>query len=253
MHISFEEKSPKIFYLGALCVSLLFHIFLAILFQTPIQAKEKEKETWIEMTVKKTPPPPPPPPEIKTPEEKPPDPPPKKKTPKKKPVKKIDFKDIPKDPPKENTPPPEEKKQVRRVQGLKATSFAKGSNTGLNVRAGTTLNTQATDEVLSLDEAKNSTAISYASATKQPKLKKRPKLEIPDIVKQEGIEGTVRIVIDIDETGAVSDTRLIKGLHPEANQACLESWKTAIFQPALQGTAPVAISNFPRRCRFQAM
>ena len=230
MQISYEETSSKKFYVGAFVVSILFHGVLAIVFQVPLQAKEIEKETWVEMTVKEKPPPSPPePPPI---EEIPPEPPPEKKPVKKKKPKKIDFKDIPKEPPpKIDEPPPKEKKQVRRVQGLKATSFAKNGTSGLQVRAGTTLNTQATDEILSLEEAKNSTAISYAAATKQPRVKKRPKLDIPDIVKKEGIEGSVKIVIDIDETGKVTDTRLLKGLHPDADQACLRSWKTAIFSP----------------------
>jgi len=254
MQISYEESSSKTFYVGAFVVSIVFHGLLAILFQTPLQAKETKKEIWVEMTVKEKPPPPPeePPPEI-PPEKKEPPPKPKKKKVKKKP-KEIDFKDIPKDlPPKTDEPPPQEKKQVRRVQGLKATSFAQNGTSGLQVRAGTTLNTQATDEVLSLEEAKDSTAISYAAATKQPRLKKRPKLDIPDVVKKEGIEGSVKIVIDIDETGTVRDTRLIKSLHPDADKACLISWKTAVFTPAEQNGENVAISNFPRRCRFQAL
>ena len=252
MQISYEESSSKTFYVGAFFVSIVFHGMLAILFQNPLQAKETKKETWVEMTVKEKPPPPPP-------EEKPPpppkeEPPPKPKKKAKKKPKKIDFKDIPKEPPpKMEELPPQEKKQVRRVQGLKATSFAKNGTSGLQVRAGTTLNTQATDEVLSLEEAENSTAISYAAATKQPRLKKRPKLEIPDIIKKEGIEGSVKIVIDIDETGKVTDTRLAKGLHPDADKACLISWRTAIFTPAEQNGDSVAISNFPRRCRFQAL
>ena len=256
MQISYEESSSKTFYVGAFVVSIVFHGLLAILFQTPLQAKETKKEIWVEMTVKEKPQPPPPPPEVPPPE--PPqdkkEPPPKPKKKKVQKSKEIDFKDIPKDPPpKMDEPPPQEKKEVRRVQGLKATSFAQNGTSGLQVRAGTTLNTQATDEVLTIDEAKNSTAISYAAATKQPQLKKRPPLEIPEIIKKEGIEGTVKIVIDIDETGLVANTRLIKGLHPDADVACLESWKKAIFTPAMQGENPVAVSNFPRRCRFQSM
>ena len=130
MQISFEEKSPKNFYLGAFIVSLTLHILLAFVFHSPLQAKDKKKDTWVEMTVNKAKPPPVE--EVKTEKEKEPEPPkehPTKPKPKKKPAKKIDFKDIPKEQPKEVTPPPKEKKQVRRVQGLKATSFAKGGNT----------------------------------------------------------------------------------------------------------------------------
>ena len=57
-----------------LSLSPSYFILLAILFQTPLQAKETKKEIWVEMTVKEKPPPPPPPPE-----EPPPEPPPEKK------------------------------------------------------------------------------------------------------------------------------------------------------------------------------
>ena len=142
---------------------------------------------------------------------------------------------------------------MQRVQGLSASSFANNGNTGLTVRAGTTLNTAATSKTIDIEEAKESTAISYAAATKQPRLKKRPPLKIPQTVIDAGIEGTVQIVIDIDEIGLVSDARIKKSLTADADAACIESWKQAKFTPALQGDETVAVTNFPRRCRFKSM
>lgn len=199
----------------------------------------------VEVEKEESPPPPEPEPE---PEEEKPPPKPKPKP------KKIDFEDIPPEPVEEPPePPPPTKKKVQRVQGLSASSFANNGNTGLTVRAGTTLNTQATSKTIDIEEAKESTAISYAAATKQPRLKKRPPLKIPQTVIDAGIEGTVQIVIDIDETGLVSDARIKKGLTSDADAACIASWKKAKFNPALQGDETVAITNFPRRCRFKAM
>ena len=238
----------------ALPASIGIHLGLAwMLTQIPNESLPP-KAQWMEMMVveteKEEPPPPPPPPE---PEKEEPPPKPKLK-PKPKP-KKVDFEDIPPEPvdvPVDEPPPPT-KKKVQRVQGLSASSFANNGNTGLTVRAGTTLNTQATSKTIDIDEAKESTAISYAAATKQPRLKKRPPLQIPQSIIDAGIEGTVQIVIDIDETGLVSDARIKKGLTAEADASCIESWKKAKFNPALQGDAAVAITNFPRRCRFRAM
>ena len=234
----------------AIPASIGIHIGLAwMLTQIPNEPLPPKTE-WMEMMVieteKEEPPPPPPPPEPV--EEKPP---PK---PKPKP-KEIDFEDIPPEPVEElpPEPPPPTKKKVQRVQGLSASSFANNGNTGLTVRAGTTLSTKATSKTIDIEEAKDSTAISYAAATKQPRLKKRPPLKIPQTVIDAGIEGTVQIVIDIDDTGLVSDARINKGLTADANAACIESWKKAKFNPALQGEETVAITNFPRRCRFKAM
>ena len=95
--------------------------------------------------------------------------------------------------------------------------------------------------------------VSFASVSKQPRLKKRPPLIIPESVKEKGIEGTVKIVIDIDEKGIVVAARVKKSLDPEADAACLKSWKKATFQPAQQDGTPVGVRNFPRRCRYRAM
>ena len=65
--------------------------------------------------------------------------------------------------------------------------------------------------------------ISYTSATKQPRLKKRPPLKIPESIKKDGIEGIVKIVIDIDETGVVVAARIKRSLRSDADQACLAS------------------------------
>lgn len=241
----------------ALPMSLGIHLGLAWMLTRLPNEPLPPKAEWMEMMVvevqKEEPIPEPP-------EEPPPEPPPepKKEKPKPKPKpkpKEIDFEDIPPEPveaPPEEPPPPT-KKKVQRVQGLSASSFANNGTTGLSVRAGTTLGTKATEKTIDIEEAKESTAISYAAATKQPRLKKRPPLKIPQSVIDAGLEGTVQIVISIDDTGAVTTARITKSLGPDADNACLDSWKMAQFKPALQGDDTVAITNFPRRCRFKAM
>ena len=235
----------KILRATALPMSIGFHGLIAVfLIQAPKES-EKKKETWIEMQVVEKPKPEP---EVKVEEPKPEPKPepvtkpkPKKKKKKKKPKKK-----------KPPEPPPKKPKKLRRVQGLKASSFAKNGNTGLTVRAGTTLDEGASKKTLSIEDAKNSTAIPFASATTQPRLKRRPQLKIPDSVKEQGIEGVVKIVINISNTGRVTRAKVTRSLSPDADKACLESWKKAKFQPAKKGDQPTAVSNFPRRCRYKA-
>ena len=246
-HLPFEKTTGKQRFLRGLAIpgSILLHGVVAYAMTQSPETKPEAQEIWMEMTVVETPEPPPPPPPEPEPEPEPEKPKPK--------AKEIQFEDIPPEVEAPPEPPPPEKKQVRRVQGLSANSFAEGAGTNLSVRAGTTLSTKAGDEKLSIDGAANSTAISYAAATKQPKLKKRPPLEIPDVIKDEGIEGTVKITIDIDVNGDVVASTLVSSLHPEADKACLESWKKAKFQPAEQAGETVTVRGFPRRCRFQAL
>ena len=248
------QESKGWFHYIAIPASILFHVGLAFLLINTPPPKPKAKEVWIEMEVVEPPPPEPPMVEEKIPEPPPPEPP---KPVVKKKVKKIDFQDIPPESTEPvNEPPPEPpptKKKVQRVQGLNASSFAQNGNTGLSVRAGTTLSTAATDQTIDIEEAKESTAISYAAATTQPRLKKRPALQIPQSIIDNQIEGTVKIVIDIGADGTVLEARVTKSLNPEADQACVDSWQNAIFKPAKQGDNAVAITNFPRQCRFKAM
>lgn len=225
---------------GGLGLSIAFHAALAWYAMQEAPKKEK-KETWVEMAVVETPPPPPPPP-----------PPPEPEKPKPKPV---DFKDTVKEPPKtpppESAPPPEPRK-VRRVQGLSASSFAAGSGTGLDARAGTTLGTSAGKETLSIDEAARS--VSYAATTTQPRLKVKPaEPATPEAVVAKGEKVEVYVILDLDETGRVTRVVLKPGSVSSglgAEEACIEAWKRARYTPALQGDTPVGVTGIPQRCVF---
>ena len=181
-----------------------------------------------------------------------------KQRPKPKPTKKkprtFDFKEIEKDKKPQKTSiqrGTKSKKKLNRVRliGAKATAMntvTSASTGGYSEGTGSTGGGGG-------EEGGLQDAVSFSSVSKQARLKKRPPLSIPDEVKEQGIEGTVRIVIDIDETGRVAAARIKKSLHPAADKACVESWKKAIFQPAEQDNEPVGVRNFPRRCRFSSM
>ena len=101
-------------------------------------------------------------------------------------------------------------------------------------------------------EGGTGTGVSYTAVTKQPRLKKRPPLKIPQEIIDEEIEGVVKIVIDINADGKVTAARVTRSLHPLADKACMKSWKKARFRPAVQDDEFVSITNFPRRCRFKS-
>lgn len=250
---TYDQNDHGRFYWVAIPSSLIFHVGLAWMLSNLPTNHTVTTPSWMEMTVVEPPTPPPEPEPVVEPPPKEEPPPPEPK-PKPKP-KKVDFQDIPPEPPPEipTEPPPPTKKKVQRVQGMNANSFVKGGNTGLSVRAGTTLSTGATEQTIGIDEAKESTAISYAAATTQPRLKNRPPLTIPQSVIDAGLEGTVQIVVEIDIEGNVTEAKVTKSLSPDADEACLESWRAAKFKPALQDDQPVSVTNFPRRCRFKSM
>lgn len=227
---------------GGLFLSVAFHGALAWMAMQDRPPEEK-KPVWVEMAVVEKPPPPPPPPPAEPPKPKPP-------------PKAVDFAKTVKEPPKD-APPPEaapEKRTVRRVQGMSANSFAPGSGSGFDARAGTTLGTRATDEKLSIDEARES--IPYAAAAVQPRLRFKPPLAVPDEVKANGIEGSVDILLDLDINGKVIRAELAPGKAPlghGAEEACLEAWKKARYTPAMLGDQPVPVTRVPQRCTFKAL
>lgn len=223
---------------GGLTASVIAHVLFAR-YALVERADPGKKNTWVEMSVVETPPPPP---------EAPPPPPPEPEPPKPKPKpEKVEFKDTVKEPPPEQ-PPPE--KQIRRVQGLTASSFAQGSGTGFAARAGTTLATRATDETLTVEEAARS--VSFIAATVQPKCR-HPTLEVPQEVIDAEIEGTVDVLFDVTAQGAVVDVRVTRGLDPAADAACVRSWMQARCKPGRKGDTAVTVTNMPHGCRYKAI
>lgn len=205
-----------------------------------------KRDTWSVVTV--APPPPPPPEPPKPPEVEPPPEPPK---PKAKP-KVVDIKDTTTKPPPTPTPEvaPEPGKTVRRTAGLSASSFAKGSGTGLSADAGTTLGTAPGGPKMTIEEAASSVA--YSAVTSRP-VCERPALSVPEEVAKDQIEGQVRVVFDVNERGGVQRVRVTGRLHPAADAACVAAWSKARCTPGAQGGEPVLVTNMPYYCTFKAI
>ncbi len=220
--------------------SIGIHLALAWFIVHNRDARTETVEQWVEMTIiENTPPEAPPPPE--------PEPEPEKPKPPPAPVK---FEDTVKTPPPEAAPPP---RKVRRVTGLSANSFAKGSGTGVSVRAGTTLSQKAGKETMGLDEAKG--PISYTATTTRPKCRKPPlnEITVPPEIREQGIEGTVHVQLDISATGKVEAVRVTRPIHPVADRACASMWRRARCKPGKQGDTPVPVLQIPHRCTYKAL
>lgn len=224
-------------------VAILIHALAAaaIVMVKPI---EKVKQVWVEVAMMQAEPveeEPPPPPEL---EPEPPPPEPER-------PKVVDFEqtvaEATPDAPVETAPAD---KPIRRVQGLSASSFAPGG-TGFSARAGTTLRTAATDETMDLDEAAGSVA--FSALTRQPRVRSKPPLQVPDSVKALKLEGVVQVLVDIDEDGKVIGVSVASGLHPDADRACVAAWQGASFAPATQGDRAVGVRNAPYRCRIEIL
>jgi TonB family protein len=212
-------------------VSLLFHaVAAAAILQQPERAAEAAK--WVEMVVTTAPPggagggPPRPPPKA------------------------VKFTEIPPPevaPPPDAPPPPETPRPIRRItQGLSASSFAPGSGTGLDARAGNSTRVAATSPGMTIDEA--AAPRSFASVTTPPKSRVRPMMEVPKEAQEAGVEGEVRVSLDIGADGSVVAVRVLHDLGHGTGEACAEAWKKAKFVPGNQDGKPVAVLGVPQVC-----
>lgn len=92
-----------------------------------------------------------------------------------------------------------------------------------------------------------------ADPCEEPPAKPRPK-SIPQpsytaAALQAGIEGKVRIQITVDETGRVTDVRVLAGLGHGLDEAALAAARQAVFEPAVRCGKPVS-ATFTVSMRF---
>jgi protein TonB len=218
----------------AVLVTLVVHLSAAAALASNHSVR-REASRWVEVVVKQRPPPPPEPP-----------PPPPPEPPRKRVVK---FKDIPAEVPPDPAPVEAAPRPVARVQGLSASSFAVGGNTGLTVRAGNSLTVAAGDQKLTVDGASRP----YTAVSSQPRLKWQPMLEVPEAARKAEIEGKILVQIDLDDAGKVAAVRLVRGLGHGADEACMAAWKQSTWKPAEVDGAPVAVTGIPQKCTIEAI
>jgi TonB family protein len=227
---------------AGLVLSLIAHVALADR-AARIEPRVKQEPVWVEMAVQEPPPPPPPPPEPE-PEPEPPKPVPSKDV--------VPFEETVDQPPPD-APPPDRKPVKRIIQGLNNQSFADGVNTGLQVRAGTTTATRATEDLMARDEATESAVLPYARVTTTPQISRRALLTVPEELRAAGIQGVVQVELTITAEGAVTDVVVVAGLHPAADAACVRDMKLTRWKPGLRDGAPVGVSGVPFSCRYEVI
>jgi protein TonB len=221
---------------AAIPASIGIHLFLAWwLLQAGHRAVDTE-EQWVEMAFIEPPPPPEPPP-APEPETKP-------KT------KPVDIKEIVETPVAEEPPPPP---KPRRIQGLSASSFAKGSGTGLTVRAGTTTAAKATDEMMSLDQASGFAPLPVASVSRLPRLRYKPPVKVPDEAAAAGVEGELELLLDLDIKGRVTKVVLNGSLGFGVEDACKAAARRMRYAPAVLDGNAVPVTGVKFRCEIKAI
>lgn len=174
-------------------------------------------------------PPPPPPPE--------PEPKPKPKPPPPKEVDLTEVKQLPEVPPPPNTEAVEEPvEEARPVFGITMSStVGPGTGSGFSVRIGNTLMKDPDEAFTPPEEVKVFKPVPLHKVTRMPKRIDECMADYPPAAKQLGIEGRVKLEVEIQTDGTVGGVRVVSGLGHGLDDAAVLALRKCRFQPAESG------------------
>jgi len=222
-------RRDVLIYAVAILISLIGHVGLFEGLGAAARQAPPKPQRVLEVAVVK--PPPPPPPKVE-------DPPPK---PKPKPQ---DLTRAPTLPPPESPPPPNadakpSKDPPKPVFGISMSSVVgPGGNSGFSVRVGNTLMKEPEKERTRPEEVRAYAPVPLHQVNKLPG--RVGDCQPPPSKKPRGVEGRVKLEIEVTDTGAVGDVRVVSGINPEVDALVVETIKACRFTPAEVGGQAVA-------------
>lgn len=226
-----REPNSWLVLAGMLALSIAGHVTTLVVLPSeyrPLWVQNKPVELVV-VEVEK----PKPPPEEKQPEEKKPPP---VKVAVVRPPPKIDAPPPPNEPPPPDTPT----KPVPLVVGVTLSSTTSAG--GFAAPVGNTLYGKSADKAVNPDEVKAYAAPKYVppgGADTDPQIDKEIKIPYPEEAKKAGVEGTVRLKITVDLSGAVTEASVISGPGYGLNEAALGAVRRFRFKPAMKNGEPV--------------
>ena len=212
-----------------LLLALALNSAMASYFLRPPKPPEEDADTTIEFALVE-PPPPPPEPEPE-PEPEPP-------------VVDLSQPPLPTDTAPEEEPPKEPPKSVF---GLSMSSTVDAGSGAFAARVGNTLMKEPEAEVTPADEVQALPRVSFHRLDEPPRLVRDYRAEYPLAAKEGGFQGTVIMKLCIDNTGQVTDVRVVRGVHDELDAAAKAAAFRFVFKPGRSGGQPVITTNFVYR------
>ncbi|MBN1962736.1 MAG: TonB family protein [Deltaproteobacteria bacterium] len=182
----------------------------------------------------------------------------KKEKPKPPPPKPVDLTDVQLPPEVETPPPPNTnevepppiKEPVRPVFGISMSSVVgEGAGSGFSVRVGNTLMKEPEKEFTKPAEVKPYAPTPLHKLTKIPR--KLMECEAPPETKRRGIEGKVKLNVEVLADGSVGEVKVVQGLNPEIDALVVAALKRCRFSPAEIAGKPV-VTRIPYTYSFYA-
>ncbi|MCP4809886.1 MAG: hypothetical protein GY913_08070 [Proteobacteria bacterium] len=108
---------------------------------------------------------------------------------------------------------------------------------------------------MGIDEANTWSAVPYASVTTKPRLKAQPGTsDAPEAARDNEIEGSWTIYLDIDEEGRVTSARMKETVGYGIDDWCKAQWiGKKHFRPGERDGTPVPVTNIPMKCAIKAL
>lgn len=139
---------------------------------------------------------------------------------------------------------PVEEQPTAPVFGVSMSSTVSGgSSWGLQV--GNTVAIKPEDSAPATDATLDTPVVAYQFIEREPVVVKRFEPPYPDGPKQAGIEGDVLLYLTIDAEGNVTSAKVVRGPHPELNEAARKAMFKHRFRPAMKGGRSVIVERFP--------
>jgi TonB family protein len=138
------------------------------------------------------------------------------------------------------TEKPAKAENAKPVFGVTKQTVMNAKGAGMGVRTGNTLMKEQEEEYTPPEKIKEYDTVPVFELTTMPVFKKRVKPEYPSTLKEEELEGEVKLSITIDEKGMVREVTVIRADHILFAQAAVKAIKASIFEPATKNKEPVS-------------
>lgn len=135
--------------------------------------------------------------------------------------------------------PPAKAEEVKPVFGISKKTTAKTDTGTLAVRVGNTLMKEQETEYTPPEKVKDYITVPVFELTTMPEFKRRVTPEYPTPLKNKEQEGEVALSVTIDNTGKVTDVRILRASHMLFAEASVEAVKKSLFKPATQNGSAV--------------
>ncbi len=131
--------------------------------------------------------------------------------------------------------------EIKPVFGVTRDTVVDKAAAGIGVRIGNTLMKKQEKKYTPPEKVRDYLTVPVFELSNLPSYKTRILPEYPKILKEEGVEGDVMLIVTIDDEGNVVDVKLKHSDHDLFTKAAVAAMKRCFFKPATKNGRPVSV------------